>query len=138
MLKGTTEKEKTDRLRERRKKKSAQRVRHKERERTEKAVDKVNPGLGNKHAKARVLHNLQKAEKEGTVSLVSFTLLLLRNSSFGVSKIERNFVTLHRFSYRSRTIERKLPNLLRPSSNNCKKTCRRAWTRLDRASRKPI
>nr|SVE76504.1 EOG090X09DZ [Daphnia longispina] len=70
VLKGTTEKEKTDRLRERRKKKSAQRVRHKERERTEKAVDKVNPGLGNKHAKARVLHNLQKAEKEGTVSLI--------------------------------------------------------------------
>ncbi|EFX81693.1 hypothetical protein DAPPUDRAFT_196099 [Daphnia pulex] len=70
VLKGTTEKAKTDRLRERRKKKSAQRVRHKERERTEKAVDKANPGLGNKHAKARVLHNLQKAEKEGTVSLI--------------------------------------------------------------------
>lgn len=71
MLKGTTEKEKTDRLRERRKKKSAQRVRQKERERVEKVVDKANPGLGNKHAKVRVLQNLQKAEKEGTVSLVS-------------------------------------------------------------------
>nr|SVE78979.1 EOG090X09DZ [Daphnia lumholtzi] len=70
VLKGKTEKEKTDLLRERRKKKSAQRVRHKERERTEKAVDKANPGLGNKHAKARVLRNLQKAEKEGTVSLI--------------------------------------------------------------------
>jgi U3 small nucleolar RNA-associated protein MPP10 len=76
VLKGTTEKEKTDRLRERRKKKIVQRVRHKERERTEKAVDKVNPGLGNKHAKARVLHNLKKAEKEGTVSLVSFTFII--------------------------------------------------------------
>nr|SVE73675.1 EOG090X09DZ [Daphnia atkinsoni] len=70
VLKGTTEKEKTDRLRERRKKKSTQRVRHKERERTEKAVDKANPGLGNVHAKTRVLRNLQKAEKEGTVSLI--------------------------------------------------------------------
>nr|SVE70542.1 EOG090X09DZ [Daphnia similis]SVE71167.1 EOG090X09DZ [Daphnia similis]SVE72425.1 EOG090X09DZ [Daphnia similis] len=70
VLKGKTEKEKTDLLRERRKKKSAQRVRHKERERTEKAVDKANPGLGNKHAKARVIRNLQKAEKEGTVSLI--------------------------------------------------------------------
>ena len=70
VLKGTTEKEKTDRLRERRKKKSEQRVRHKERERVEKAVDKANPGLGNKHAKVRVLQNLKKAEKEGTVSLV--------------------------------------------------------------------
>nr|CAG4651140.1 EOG090X09DZ [Simocephalus serrulatus]SVE94357.1 EOG090X09DZ [Simocephalus serrulatus] len=70
VLKGTTEKEKTDRLRERRKKKSAQRVRQKERERVEKVVDKANPGLGNKHAKVRVLQNLQKAEKEGTVSLI--------------------------------------------------------------------
>nr|CAG4649497.1 EOG090X09DZ [Scapholeberis mucronata]SVE93737.1 EOG090X09DZ [Scapholeberis mucronata] len=70
VLKGSTEKEKTDRLRERRKKKVAQRVRHKERERTEKAVDKANPGPGNKHAKARVLQNLEKAEKEGTVSLI--------------------------------------------------------------------
>nr|CAG4637173.1 EOG090X09DZ [Ceriodaphnia reticulata]SVE73056.1 EOG090X09DZ [Ceriodaphnia reticulata] len=70
VLKGATEKEKTDRLRERRKKKSEQRVRHKERERAEKAVDKANPGLGNKHAKVRVLQNLQKAEKEGTVSLI--------------------------------------------------------------------
>nr|SVE74300.1 EOG090X09DZ [Daphnia barbata] len=70
VLKGATEKEKTDRLRERRKKKKAQRVRHKERERIQKAVDKANPGMGNKHAKARVILNLQKAEKEGTVSLI--------------------------------------------------------------------
>lgn len=69
-MKGTTEKAKTDRLRERRNKKTAQRVRQKERERTEKAVDKANPGLGNKHAKVRVMQSLQKAEKEGTVSLV--------------------------------------------------------------------
>lgn len=89
-MKGTTEKAKTDRLRERRKKKSAQRVRHKERERTEKAVDKANPGLGNKHAKARVLHNLQKAEKEGTVSLVSYRFVLLTNSFLGESEILMN------------------------------------------------
>nr|SVE75245.1 EOG090X09DZ [Daphnia dolichocephala] len=81
VFKGTTEKEKTDRLRERRKKKSAQRVRHKERERTEKAVDKANPGLGNKHAKARVLRNLQKAEKEGTVSLIKENRLKAPKSS---------------------------------------------------------
>ena len=73
-LKGTTEREKTDRLRERRKKKATQRVRQKERERVEKAVDKANPGLGNKHARAHVLHSLQKAEKEGTVSVVSFQI----------------------------------------------------------------
>lgn len=94
MLKGKTEKEKTDLLRERRKKKSAQRVRHKERERTEKAVDKANPGLGNKHAKARVLQNLQKAEKEGTVSLVGFLFLLLGDPS-GHVQIELNFQLLN-------------------------------------------
>merc|ERR1712071_160979 len=68
--KSTTEKEKTDRLRERRKKKSAQRIRHKEAERIEKAVDKANPGLGNKHAKNNALRQLQQAEKEGTVTLI--------------------------------------------------------------------
>nr|CAG4634917.1 EOG090X09DZ [Alona affinis] len=69
-LKSSTEKEKTDRLRDRRQKKSAQRLKHKERERAEKAVSKANPGLGNKHARNRALENLQKAEKEGTVSLI--------------------------------------------------------------------
>lgn len=69
-LQTSTEKEKTDRLRERRKKKSLQRIKHKEKERSEKAVNKANPGLGNPHARTRALHQLQKAEKEGTVSLV--------------------------------------------------------------------
>merc|ERR1712071_644203 len=52
------------------KKKSAQRIRHKEAERIEKAVDKANPGLGNKHAKNNALRQLQQAEKEGTVTLI--------------------------------------------------------------------
>lgn len=69
-LKSSTEKEKTDRLRDRRKKKAAQRLRHKEKERAEKAVSKANPGLGNPHARNRALQQLQKAEKEGTISLV--------------------------------------------------------------------
>nr|CAG4641854.1 EOG090X09DZ [Eurycercus lamellatus] len=78
---GSTEKGKTDQLRERRKKKAAQRLRHKERERVEKAVDKANPGLGNKHARTRVLHNLQKAEKEGTVSVIKDNRLKAPKSS---------------------------------------------------------
>ena len=73
----TTEKEKTDRLRERRKKKSAQRIRHKEKERIEKAVDKANPGLGNKHAKNNALRKLEQAEKEGAVTLVIISLFHL-------------------------------------------------------------
>lgn len=72
-LKGDGEKDKTDRLRERRKKKAAQRTRHREKERAAKAVDKANPGLGNKHAKIQALQRLQKAEKEGAVSIVSGT-----------------------------------------------------------------
>ena len=70
-MKGDGEKETTDRLRERRKKKLLQGVRRKERDRTEKAVDKANPGLGNKHAKLRTMRQLEQAEKEGTVTLVS-------------------------------------------------------------------
>ena len=130
VLKGTTEKEKTDRLRERRKKKSEQRVRHKERERVEKAVDKANPGLGNKHAKVRVLQNLKKAEKDGTVSLVRHWWRV---------EIAR-YWTNARFpsSSRSRKADRKPPNLRRPSSNNYKRTWRPAWTPSDRASRNPI
>lgn len=75
--KTSTEKEKTDRLRERRKKKAAQRIRQKEKERNEKIVDKANPGLGNKHAKNNALRKLEQAEKEGTVTLVIFPLVLL-------------------------------------------------------------
>ena len=75
-MKGDGEKETTDRLRERRKKKLLQGVRRKERDRTEKAVDKANPGLGNKHAKLRTMRQLEQAEKEGTVTLVS----VLKNS----------------------------------------------------------
>nr|CAG4642641.1 EOG090X09DZ [Evadne anonyx] len=66
----SAEKEKTDRLRERRKKKKDQRIRHKEKERLEKLVDKANPGLGNKHAKDNALRKLEQAEKEGTVTLI--------------------------------------------------------------------
>nr|CAG4643346.1 EOG090X09DZ [Ilyocryptus agilis] len=69
-VKSTSEKEKTDRLRERRKKKAAQRLKHREKERLEKAVNKANPGMGNKHARERAIQQLQKAEKEGTVSLI--------------------------------------------------------------------
>lgn len=106
MLKGKTEKEKTDLLRERRKKKSAQRVRHKERERTEKAVDKANPGLGNKHAKARVLQNLQKAEKEGTVSLVGFLFFIIGRSIRPCpNRTEFSTLKPRSFSCRSRRIE---------------------------------
>ena len=73
----SVEKEKTDRLRERRKKKLLQGKRRKERELAEKAVDKANPGLGNKHAKLQTLRQLQRAEKEGTVTMVIYLNLFL-------------------------------------------------------------
>jgi hypothetical protein len=76
-VKSGVEKEKTDRLRERRKKKLLQGKRQKERELVEKAVDKANPGLGNKHAKLRTIRQLQKAEKEGTVTLVIYLNVFL-------------------------------------------------------------
>lgn len=76
-MKGDSEKDKTDRLRGRRKKKSAQRLRYKEKERNRKAVEKANPGMGNRHAKERVLRDLKTAEKEGTVSLVRNAITFL-------------------------------------------------------------
>ena len=75
-VKSKDEKEKTDRLRERRKKKLLQGKREKERKQLEKAVDAANPGLGNKHAKERTLRQLQQAEKDGTITVVCHFFLL--------------------------------------------------------------
>ena len=70
-LKTSSEKQKTDQLRERRKKKLKQRARHKEQEQKEKAADQTDPGQATgKHAKKRALRQLEKAHKDGTVTLV--------------------------------------------------------------------
>ena len=54
----------TDKKRERRKKKSAQRSRAAEKEKREKLVNKLNPGLGNKYSKAKMMKDLESAEKQ--------------------------------------------------------------------------
>ena len=64
---GATERSDTDRKRDRRQKKLKQRLREKEKEKKTRLVEKLNPGLGNKHSKKKVLRDIEKAEKEGKV-----------------------------------------------------------------------
>jgi len=65
-LRGKTERTDTDRKRERREKKSGQKIRHKRKEAHKKMVSALNPGLGNKYSKAAALKQLQE---EGNVTL---------------------------------------------------------------------
>ena len=65
---GREERSETDKKRERRKKKLQQRAKHKEQERRERAVEKENPGLGNKYSKEKMLKRLEQAEKSGHVT----------------------------------------------------------------------
>ena len=62
---GSTERIETDKKRDRRRKKALQKKRQQENEKREKAVDKLKPGLGNKYSKARVMKDLENAEKQG-------------------------------------------------------------------------
>ena len=68
---GTTEKEVTDKKRDRRKKKAKQRQKKKEHEKREKVVNKLNPGLGNKYSKAKAMKELERAEKQSGGTLKS-------------------------------------------------------------------
>ncbi|XP_013774180.2 U3 small nucleolar ribonucleoprotein protein MPP10-like [Limulus polyphemus] len=65
-VKSNTEKTNTDRKRDRRQKKLKQRQRKLDRESREKAVAKLNPGLGNKYSKIEALKKL-KHVKDVTV-----------------------------------------------------------------------
>lgn len=67
---GASEKAETDKKRERRKKKSAQRSRAAEKEKREKLVNKLNPGLGNKYSKAKMMKDLESAEKQGKLTKI--------------------------------------------------------------------
>lgn len=63
-----TEKTETDRKRERRKKKTKQRAIRKDKEKREKLVNKLNPGLGNKYSKEKMKRELERAEKKGEIT----------------------------------------------------------------------
>jgi len=67
---GSTEKEDTDKKRERRKKKSAQRAKAAEKDKREKLVNRLNPGLGNKYSKAKMMKDLESAEKQGKLTKI--------------------------------------------------------------------
>lgn len=61
--KGSTEKTEVDRKRERREKKRRQHERAVAREKQRKLIEKLNPGLGNKHSKKAALMKLEKSSK---------------------------------------------------------------------------
>ena len=67
---GQTERDETDKKRDRRKKKSNQRQKAKEKEKREKLVNKLNPGLGNKYSKAKMMKDLETAEKQGKLTQI--------------------------------------------------------------------
>jgi U3 small nucleolar RNA-associated protein MPP10 len=78
---GSTEKTETDRKRDRRQKKQKQRLREKEKERKMRLVEKLNPGLGNKHSKKKVLKDIEKAEKEGKLVTIKSKSKALKSST---------------------------------------------------------
>ena len=65
---GKSERTETDKRRDRRKKKARQSKQHKAR--TEKLVNKLNPGLGNKYSKERMMKELEQAEKQGKITTI--------------------------------------------------------------------
>lgn len=62
-----TERDNTDKKRQRRWKKAAQRRRKKEKEGQEKLVEKLRPGLGNPYSKEKALRDVEAALKSGAI-----------------------------------------------------------------------
>ena len=68
---GTTERTETDKKRDRRLKK----------QKNTRLVDKLNPGLGNKHSKKKVMKDLERAEKEGKLVTIKSKAKSLKSST---------------------------------------------------------
>ena len=90
---GSTEKSETDKKRERRQKKQKQRLREKEKEKKEKLLEKLNPGLGNKHSKKKVLKDIEKAEKEGKLVTIKSKSKSVKSSSAFFNQLQVNIKT---------------------------------------------
>lgn len=67
---GKEERTSSDKKRERRHKKLRQRERQHEREKREKAIEKLQPGLGNKYSKEKALRDLEKVTKNSNITQV--------------------------------------------------------------------
>lgn len=81
------EKSKTDKKRERREKKALKRAAIREKEKREALVAKLNPGLGNKYSKGKMMKKLEEAEKQGQ-------LITIKNKDKDKSvKTSKNFFT---------------------------------------------
>lgn len=62
-VKGTSEKTKSDKLKERIQKKKNQKLKQKKRDKKRKLFNKLNPGLGNKYSKEKAMKKLEKDSK---------------------------------------------------------------------------
>merc|ERR1712054_614742 len=81
------EKSKTDKKRERREKKALKRAAIREKVKREALVAKLNPGLGNKYSKGKMMKKLEEAEKQGQ-------LITIKNKDKDKSvKTSKNFFT---------------------------------------------
>ncbi|XP_046399634.1 U3 small nucleolar ribonucleoprotein protein MPP10 [Ischnura elegans] len=85
---GKGERSETDKKRERRQKKLRQRARRIAREQKEKAVEKVNPGLGNKYSKEKAIRMLEKVSKEENVELLQGNSKVVKSSKAFFSQLQ--------------------------------------------------
>lgn len=67
---GQSERTETDKKRQRRQKKAKQRAVQKEKEQRQKVVDRLNPGLGNKYSKKKMMEDLKDQEKKGKLTTI--------------------------------------------------------------------
>ena len=67
---GKEERTSSDKKRERRHKKLRQRERQQEREKRERAIEKLQPGLGNKYSKEKAMRDLEKVTKNSNITEV--------------------------------------------------------------------
>jgi U3 small nucleolar RNA-associated protein MPP10 len=70
---GKAERTSSDKKRERRHKKIRQRERQRDRDKRERAVEKLQPGLGNKYSKAQALRDLEKVTKNSSITQVQLS-----------------------------------------------------------------
>lgn len=86
--KGASELTKTDRKHERRVKKKRKRLTAKNKEKVGKVVEKMNPGLGNKYSKAKVVEKLKKGEMNTALTKTNQEKSSLSSSSAFFAKLQ--------------------------------------------------
>lgn len=92
-LVGKTERSATDKKRERRKKVLHQRWKRKEKEKVEKTVEKLKPGLGNRYSKDKAKKLLEKVTREKNISQIDSKEQYVKSSNAFFSKLQDEVAT---------------------------------------------